>query len=145
MGIGSTFKAAGGPMVDDDHKFALAWRTGQPVLEYALSGYWTVADARAWKAAISAKVKERSGTGAWYMVGDLSELKTQPDDVNAIRDEVTQLTLANGLAGCVMYGISVVGLIQLRRLLKASGRAEQFAYTETAAEAERQLKTWMTP
>ncbi len=132
-------------MVDDDRKYALAWRTGQPVLEYALSGYWTAADARAWKAAISAEVTRRGGAGPWYMIGDLSALKTQPDEVNDIRDEVTRLTLANGLAGCVMYGISAVALLQLRRLLTASGRAGTFAYTETGAEAERQLKAWMTP
>jgi hypothetical protein len=132
-------------VVDEDRKFVLAWRTGQPVLEYALSGYWSVADARAWKAAISAEVTRRGGAGPWYMIGDLSALKTQPDEVNDIRDEVTRLTLANGLAGCVMYGVSAVALLQLRRLLTAAGRAGKFAYTETADEAERQLKAWMTP
>ena len=78
------------------------------------------------------------------MVGDLSALKPQPDDVNAIRDEVTKFALASGLGGCVMYGITGVTLLQLRRLLGASGRAENFAYTETATQADQQLRRWMS-
>jgi hypothetical protein len=78
------------------------------------------------------------------MFGDLSRLKTQPDDVNTIRDEVTQIALANGLGGCVMYGITGVTLLQLRRLLGASGRADQFAYTESSADAEAQLRRWLS-
>jgi hypothetical protein len=131
-------------VADDDRKFDLAWRTGQPVLEYALFGYWSVADANAWKAAISSKVSSRGGNGPWYMIGDLAQLKTQSDEVNAIRDDVTRMALANNLGGCVMYGIAGVGLLQLRRLLNASGHAEKFACTETAVDAERQLKTWMS-
>jgi hypothetical protein len=77
------------------------------------------------------------------MFGDLSALKTQPDDVNTIRDEVTQIALASGLGGCVMYGITGVTLLQLRRLLGASGHADQFAYTEGSAEAEVQLRQWI--
>jgi len=78
------------------------------------------------------------------MFGDLSRLKTQPDDVNAIRDEVTQIALASGLGGCVMYGITGVTLLQLRRLLGASGHADQFAYTESSADAEAQLRRWLS-
>jgi hypothetical protein len=43
-----------------------------------------------------------------------------------------------------MYGITGVTLLQLRRLLGASGHADQFAYTESSAEAEMQLRRWRT-
>jgi hypothetical protein len=36
-----------------------------------------------------------------------------------------------------------VTLLQLRRLLGASGHADQFAYTEGSAEAEVQLRQWI--
>ncbi|MDQ1463469.1 MAG: hypothetical protein QOC73_410 [Actinomycetota bacterium] len=132
------------PMAEGEQKFRLAWRPHEPVLDYALWGYWSTADARAWKAAISSEIGRRPAGTAWFMVGDLSALKPQPDDVNAIRDEVTQFALAGGLGGCVMYGITGVTLLQLRRLLGASGRAENFAYTETSTQAEQQLRRWMS-
>jgi hypothetical protein len=131
-------------VTDDDRKFRLSWRPQEPVLDYALWGYWSTSDAHAWKEAIGSEIARRPRGGAWYMFGDLSRLKTQPDDVNTIRDEVTKMALANGLGGCVMYGITGVTLLQLRRLLGASGQADHFAYTESSADAEAQLRRWQS-
>jgi hypothetical protein len=48
------------------------------------------------------------------------------------------------LGDCVMYGITGVTLLQLRRLLGASGHADQLAYTESSADAEAQLRQWQS-
>jgi hypothetical protein len=130
-------------MAGDERKFKLAWRLDQPVLEYVMWGYWSTADALAWKAAVSSELMRRPFSGVWYMCGDLSALKTQPDGVNDVRDDVIRLALSSGLAGCVMYGTSGVPLLQLRRLQGAAGRADQFIYVASSIDAEQQLRRWI--
>jgi hypothetical protein len=131
--------------VTEQAKFELAWRAGAPILDYRLTGYWTKDDAHQWLDAMTGAVAGRPGSpGPWYMLGNLSELKTQTDEVNTIRDQVTQMALGNGLRGCVMFGVTGVRLMQLKRLLLASGDHERFAYAETQAEGEQQLATFMS-
>jgi hypothetical protein len=126
----------------DQPPFQLAWRPDAPVLDYRLTGYWTEGDAGGWLDAMTTTVSGRPA-GPWYMLGDLSELKTQTDTVNAIRDQVTRMALQNGLRGCVMFGVTGIRLMQLKRLLLASGDEQRFAYAETRAEADQELAAFM--
>ena len=134
---------AGTAAAAEEQKFSLAWRSAEPVLDYKLWGYWTEQDALAWQSAITKAATTRSRAGAWYMLGDLSEMRAQRQEVNLIRDEVTDMALRNGLGACLMYGMKDVSLLQLRRLLANSGREERFGYFETREDAEQELRTRM--
>ena len=78
-------------------KFSLVWRSTEPVLEYKVSGFWKVADAEEWLAAVGAAVAARPA-GRWYMIGDSSEAKAQSKEVNVIRSRIADLTQDAGLA-----------------------------------------------
>lgn len=122
--------------------FSLAWRADEPVLDYSLRGFWTVEDAQKWVDAMTTVVAGRPA-GEWFMFGDLREMRAQTAAVNELRNQVTRLTLANGLSGCVMVLASQSSQMQLQRLLQASARPDIFRYVDSFEEGENALAELM--
>ena len=124
--------------VVDGDKFSLSWRAGQPVLDYVMRGFWTPADGQGYVEAFRAAIAKRP-EGNWYMFGDLTAMKPQSDEVNALRNEASRLALEARLSGCVVVSTSTVAKMQMQRLQADASVKDLVQHCATVEEGEAAL------
>jgi hypothetical protein len=136
--------AAGGTVATD--KFSVAWRDGQPVLDYVMRGFWTVEDAQAYVDELrSALARRPQGRwymfeGRWYMFGNLREMKPQSEEVNALRNEASRIALEAELSGCVVVSTSTIAKMQMQRLESDAAVSDLVEHAATLEDGEAVLK-----
>jgi hypothetical protein len=121
-----------------DEKYSLSWRAGKPVLDYTMRGFWTPADGQGYVDAFRAAIARRP-EGNWYMFGDLTAMKPQTDDVNALRNEASRLAREAGLSGCVVVSTSTVARMQMQRLQADASVQDLVQHCATIEEGEAAL------
>jgi hypothetical protein len=129
--------AAGGTVATD--KFSVAWRDGQPVLDYVMRGFWTVEDAQAYVDELRSALARRP-QGRWYMFGNLREMKPQSEEVNALRNEASRIALEAELSGCVVVSTSTIAKMQMQRLESDAAVSDLVEHAATLEDGEAVLK-----
>jgi hypothetical protein len=120
-------------------KFWLRWHADKPVLEYAMHGYWSIDDAEAWRRAALSTFRSAPASGGWYMLGDYADSRPQADEVNVVRDEVCRRQIDRGVLAFVVYGLSTVALMQLKRLVTERNQQARFVFSSDRATAMEKI------
>ena len=105
-----------------------------------MSGFWSIDDANAWRQAAVNAFRSAPVHGGWYMLGDYADSKPQPDDVNAVRDEVCKLQIDRGVIAFVVYGLSAVPALQLKRLVTERSQESRFVFAVDRPSAVLELR-----